>query len=421
MQPIHFCTTKKTNMNKLLSLLLLCFANVSFAQKAGSVITNGGVDDVYYSFSTDEVKRINRANWDIGFILKGFDASILINENAGVSLYVYGSDTSAWNSVDTANFGWSGLHNSEESWSLGAFANHGGGHPDYGWGTYTMTNHDINGDKIFIIKLSNGNYKQIMIAKMSASGVYTVKVGDIGGNNSYYFQLDKKETAYAGKNFVFYNLANNTVVNEEPAAASWDLLFTKYTSLIPVGQQFQPYLVSGVKINAGYEVAERTGFPTSSNDTSTLLWNKNVTEIGSDWKTFNNSTFLYDIEPDVTYFVRTSSGDVWKIYFTDYKGGSEGGFYFNTQKMTGSASVNKLITLQSNIYPNPAKSEVQLVNNETSEVTATVIDMQGRVLTSAKLNALETVSLSTSSFARGVYTVIFANEYSTASKKLILE
>jgi len=408
-------------MNKILSLLLLCFVTASYAQKAGSVITNGGADDVYFSFANEEVKGVNRTTWDVGFTLKGFDASVTINENAGVALYLYGADTSAWNSVDTASFGWSSLFNSEESWSLGAFANNGSGHPDYGWGTYTTSNHDINGDRIFIIKLSNGDYKQIMIAKMSAAGVYTVKVGDIGGANSSYFQLDKKDAAYAGKSFVFYSLVNMAVVNEEPATASWDLLFTKYITLIPAGPQILPYLVSGVKVNASYEVAERTGFPTSSNDTSTLIWSKSITEIGSDWKTFNNSTFLYDISPDLTYFVRTTTGDVWKIYFTDYKGGSEGGFYFNTQKITGSASVNKLITLQSNIYPNPATSEIQLVNNETSEVSATVIDMQGRVLISAKLNALETVSLSTSSFARGVYTVIFANEYSTASKKLILE
>ena len=417
----HTFAPEKREMNKFLSLLLIITTNITFAQSAKQVITNGGTDDVYFSFITDEVKRIDRSTWDIAFTLKGFDASILINENAGVELYLYGNDINAWNSLDTTGISWVNSYNSEDSWSQGAFANQGTTHPDYGWGVYTQTNHDINGDRIFIIKLVDNSYKQIMIEKMSAAGVYTVKIADIGGANTATFTVNKMDASYADKNFVLYSLVNNAVVNEEPVNTSWDLLFTKYTTLIPAGPSVLAYSVSGVKVNAGYEVAERTGVVTASNDTSMLVWDTKITEIGSDWKTFNNTTFAYEITEDLTYFVRSTKGDVWKIFFTDYKGGTEGGFYFNVERIAGSASTEKITSLNSAVYPNPATSEITVVNNENSAVVATITDLQGRIADSFEIGAYQRNTVNTADLARGMYIVVFTSENATSSKRIILE
>lgn len=408
-------------MKKFLSLLLIITTSTAIAQTAKQVITNGGTDDVYFSFAADEVQRIERNSWDIAFTLKGFDASILINENAGVELFLYGTDVNDWNNVDTAGLTWLNIYNSEDSWSLGAFANQGTSHPDYGWGVYTQTNHDINGNRIFILKLVDGSYRQIMIEKMSAAGVYTVQMADIGGANSVTFTVDKRDAAYAGKNFVMYSLVNNKVINEEPLNTSWDLLFTKYISLIPAGPSVLAYSVSGVKVNAGYEVAERTGVATSSNDTSMLIWDTKITEIGSDWKSFNNTTFTYEIAEDLTYFVRNTKGDVWKIFFTDYKGGTEGGFYFNVERIAGSASAEKLATLNSAVYPNPATSEITLVNNENSSVAATITDLQGRIANTIEMGAFQSTTINIADLSRGMYIVVFTSENATSNKRIILE
>lgn len=408
-------------MKNLLIIALILLSSVGMAQTAKVVTTNGGADDVYFSFSNNEVQRINRATWDIGFTTKGFDASILINENAGVELFLYGNNIAAWDQVDTTGFVWNNRYNSEESWTLGAFANQGTSHPDYGWGTYTQTNHDINGDRIFIIKLSDKNYKQIMVEKMSAAGVYTVKLADLGGANTNSFSLNKKDAAYTSKNFVLYSLVSNEVVNEEPNNDSWDLLFTKYITIVQQGPVTQPYLVSGVKVNAGYEVAERTGFPTSSNDTSMLVWDTKITEIGSDWKTFNSSTFQYDITSDLTYFVRTQKGEVWKIFFTDYKGGTEGGFYFNIERVSGSASVGQYSALNSRVYPNPAVNNITVESQENTNLIGSLIDMQGRRVRSLELLPFETNTIETRDLARGIYTLVLRGENGMSSKKVILE
>ena len=54
--------------------------------------------------------------------------------------------------------------------------------------------------------------------------------------------------------------------------------------------------VSGVKINAGCKVAERKGIDVLSDDTSSLDWNTNITEIGYDWKAFDRCSFKYNMK-----------------------------------------------------------------------------------------------------------------------------
>ncbi len=420
----HFCSVQKQQlykMNKYFTLIIALFALNASAQKADSVITNGGVNDVYYSFSNDEVKSIDRTTWDIGFTTKGFDASIIINENAGVSAFVYSSDTNDWNTVDTTGMAWDNLYNSTETWESGAFANQGTSHPDYGWGDYNSGNHYIYGKQILIVKNGDGSYNQMMISEMSASGVFTVKIGAIGGGQSEYFSIDKKGEAYAGKNFILYSNSSREVINEEPVGEDWDILFTKYMVQIQAGPDLVAYPVSGVKVNKDYQVAKREGVDVMDNDTNTLTWSDNMTEIGSDWKSFNMSTFEYDITADLAYFVKRKSGAMWKIYFTKYVGGATGGYYFNIEKIVGGASVDSKRELFSSIYPNPANNVLNIQNNDYTNATVKVIDLQGRTLIETEVLANATGKINTSSLTSGVYTVILSSDEAIATKRLIVE
>jgi hypothetical protein len=408
-------------MKNYFTLILVLFAFAVQAQKADSVITQGGVNDVYYSFTSDEVKSIDRSTWDIGFNTAGFDASIIINESAGVSAYVYSTDTNNWASVDTTGMSWDNLYNSAESWSSGAFSNQGTSHPDYGWGTYNSGNHYVYGQQILIVQHGDGSYSQMVIVEMSVSGVFTVKIGDLGGANTEYFTVDKKDAAHADKNFILYDATNRAIVNEEPATEDWDILFTKYMKQIQSGPNLVAYPVSGVKVNKGYTVAERAGVAVSDNDTNSLIWTDNMTEIGSDWKTFNMSTFAYDITSDLAYFVKSKTGTMWKIYFTKYVGGAEGGFYFNIEKIVGGASVYNRRELVSNIYPNPANNVVYIANKDHAAASVSILDLQGRVVATTEVLANTTKEINTTALARGVYTVILNSEDATSTKRLIVE
>ena len=409
-------------MKKYITLLLVLTVTFGYAQTPDTVITDGGVNDVYYSFSNGEVASVDRTTWDIGFTTAGFDASIIINESAGVELFPYYQlDTTEWDNIDTTGKMWANAYNSEETWSEGAFANLGTSHPDYGWGTYNSMNHNINGTKIFILKNKSGDYQQIMISQLNVSGLFTVKIGDIGGANSSYFTIDKKDAAYAAKNFILYNTESLSVVNSEPDSDSWDLLFTKYTTLIQAGPNLVAYTVGGIKVNVDYEVAERSGVATSSNDTSSLTWSTEITEIGSDWKVFNNNTFEYDITEDLTYFVRTAEGAVWKIYFTEYVGGAEAGYYFNIENIVGGASVKTNRVLLSSVYPNPSNGSFTVENNDDDVASLSIINLYGAEVYSNTVLPKTTLQVNQKELAKGVYTLLLTSEKAQASQKIIIE
>ena len=409
-------------MKIVLTSILFLVASIGFSQTPDTVKTNGGVLDVYYSFTQGEVASVDRTTWDIGFTTAGFDASIIINESAGVELFVMNSlDTSDWDIVDTSGMSWDNIYNSEESWSDGAFANLGTSHPNYGWGLYNSNNHNIDGTKIFILKNHLGNYQQMVIRQLNVAGVFTVKIGDIGGANSSYFTINKKDAAHASKNFVLYNTATLSVVNSEPDSDQWDLLFTKYTTLIQAGPELVAYSVGGVKINVGYEVAERSGIATSSNDTSNLTWTTNITEIGSDWKVFNNNTFMYDITADLTYFVRTAEGAVWKIFFTDYVGGAEAGYYFNIEKIVGGASVTSKQVLLAKVYPNPSNGSFTVENKENEIATLSILNLYGAEVFARSVLPKTSLQIHQQELPKGLYTIVLTTHNSQASQKIIIE
>ncbi|MBL6730704.1 MAG: hypothetical protein ISP74_07320, partial [Bacteroidia bacterium] len=66
------------------------------AQNADSVITTAGTMDVYYDLTTGNQTSLDRTTWDIGLSTGRMSASIIINENAGMELYVYSNDTNDW-------------------------------------------------------------------------------------------------------------------------------------------------------------------------------------------------------------------------------------------------------------------------------------------------------------------------------------
>src|SRR5690606_25045768 len=51
------------------------------------------------------------------------------------------------------------LLNADTSWGNGAFTNNGGSNPfDFGWGTYDMTTHNLNGDSLYLVKAEGEFY-----------------------------------------------------------------------------------------------------------------------------------------------------------------------------------------------------------------------------------------------------------------------
>lgn len=410
-------------MNKLILSLILFFAIsiASFASTKDSVsYTAGYANDVYYSMSTGVVKTIPRATWDIAFGTSNMSSSIIINDGSGVELYTYPtSDTSGWNSFDTTGYSsWTAMYNSEISWEEGAFSQNASGHPDYGWANYNSVTHNLVGDSLFLIKTINGDFKKLwIISKQSAANIYTYRFADVDGSNDTTVVFDVN--AYTSKNFVYYSLDTRQILDRDPDTDSWDILFTKYVGAQPQGG-FYP--VTGVLSNNNVEVATATLIDTSLVNWSDYTMTDNKANIGWDWKSFNMSTFTYEVADSQAYFVQDIFGDVYKLIFTGFVGSSNGNVFFTKSLLSNVGMNNITKTNEFAVYPNPAENYIQLdfTGNTLSNASVTLYDLSGKmVFTKAIHDSSERLNLS--EFNSGFYLLQIQNNAQIYTQSLIIK
>jgi hypothetical protein len=407
-------------MNKIFTLILIIAINLgAMAQTADSVSTVGGANSVYYSFANGDKTSVANDDWEIGLTTKGFNASIIINEALGVKLFLYGNDIEAWNSVDTTGKTLQELFNSPITWNNGAFNRPGLAFPDYGWGSYNMSNHNVNGSRIFIIKLADDSYKKIIIETMSAAGVYTVKIANLDGSDEKTIDINKNAPEHVGRNYILYHIGNDSY-SEEPLSNTWDLLFTRYMQRVQQGPIAMDYLVYGVKVNDEYQVAVRNDVSVENSDTTNLIWKDSITGIGADWKRFDRDIFQYVITADQTFFVRGKNGEIWKIWFTNFIGGEDGQFNFNYEVLNeGSLNIENINRINGfKFYPNPTSNQLNIDNASNFATNVKIYNIQMQELIKLDLNVNESKTVDVSGLSSGVY---FITDGINPAQKLIIK
>lgn len=282
----------------------------------------GYANDIYYSLENGEIKTSSRDDWDLAFSTNPMSSTILINEGSGVELYTYpDGDKNDWENVDISKIDqWTPQYNSDTSWLFGAFDRNSLGHPDYGWGVYNSVSHDVVGDSLFIIKLNDGSYKKLFIDKRAAvTNSYIIKYGDIADAG-----VTKEIPCgdYQSKNFIYFSFSSGEIADIEPDSDTWDLVFTRYHS------EEIDYLVSGVLSNINLDVAEIRNTPIELVDITSAEYSRDISVIGSDWKTFDMLSSSYVIEQDLSYLVRKGSR-TYQIVFTGTDGSASGTMVFD--------------------------------------------------------------------------------------------
>ena len=286
------------------------------------------VNDVYYSLAGEPSSEVPLNNWDIGFGTFVMSPSIIINSGAGVELYEVSRDTSAWYlPLVTTNLSlWTRLNNSLQTWDVGAFSGNMTGGFDFGWGIYNHATHNVNGAAVYLIRLQDGTVKKIFIRRKNGfeNTVYFLYANTDGSDEQ---SVTLANNPYAGKEYVYYSLSDNAVVDREPSKDNWDLLFTKYFDT-----QIQ-YIVSGVLSKPGVSVAKVSGVSPASADTTMAQFSSAPAAIGYDWKEYDMITNQYTLADDLSYFVKTTSGKVYQIYFTHFEGGTTGVIGFSRKQI----------------------------------------------------------------------------------------
>ncbi len=417
-------------MKKLLLffMVMLTIGTINAQQIIDTVSLGAGyANQKWYSLQNGEQGAAPKDNWDIAFEIGGFGTSIHINSIIGTMLWTYPlADTSGWAGLDTTGINaWTPQYNSDTSWVFGAFdqnmvttnAN------DVGWGIYNPITHIITGDSLFVIKLANGVYKKLWIKEIAGGG-YNFQYADLDGSNLQIQSI--QNSIYSGKNFGYFSIQTNTQLNREPvASANWDLLFTQYTAFIPT-----PYTVAGVLSNKGVRVAQADDVsnPQSYNNWSAHTFVTPINEIGSDWKAFAGGS--WNLVSDTVYFVKSKTGDIWKLLFTGFGGSSTGNFIFSKEKLStaGILEYNQSQSISLAIYPNPTQNnQVTLIYNidkNYQNTYYTINDMSGRLVLSEALysgSGLYQHTLLTQGLKQGLYIISMYVDGQVLQQKLIIE
>lgn len=406
----------------------LIITNHTQAQVINDTVSIGAsyANQKWYSLQNDEQGSAPKNNWDIAFDVSGFGSSIHINSLIGTLLWKYPTaDTSGWSTLDTTGItAWPKLYNSDTSWAIGAFDKGMdlSNSFDLGWGEYNPTNHIVTGDSLYVIKLSNGAYKKLLIESL-AGGIYSFSYADINGTNLQNALLTK--STYTGKNFGYYSIQTDLALDREPTSANWDLIFTQYTTFIP-----SAYTVSGILANIGVKVAKANNIDdvTTYNNWNAHTFITPINEIGYDWKAFTGTA--YAIEDSLIYFVKTNAGDIWKVVPTGFGGGSTGNYMFSKELLSsvGIKDEAKNNPALLSVYPNPSVGGNTTIiydfENSVSSVVLNVYDLSGKTVYSEKLNSnsgLHTHNLITSVLKSGMYFITIEFEGESIQQKLIIQ
>lgn len=409
-------------MKKQLLLISGLFATVSlnaqqFVNDSISM-TPGYLNESYYSMENGEVLNLSNQTWDLAFDLGGYGSGVRINQHSGVEVYVAGSNTD-WATIDTTGMSWDKLNNSDKYWGLGALNTAAGSsQTDLGWGEYNFTTHHINASRSFVLKLADGSYKKLLIESL-VSGVYTFKSADLDGGNEVSNTITKSD--YTDKNFAYYSIASNTVLDREPANNAWDIVFTKYVT------ELQPtvfYGVTGVLTNKGVYGRKVENVDPETAIFSDYTVDSVINVVGHNWKSFNIQTYSYDIVADLSYFIEDKSNNIWQIKFERFDGSSTGKVVFGKRQVAAASLAENSDISALGVAPNPAVNSTEIVfNSEAPETNVAIIGLNGKVVYQNVVTGtgLQSLNVELSDFNSGMYIIQLTTNNSVATTKLMIQ
>ncbi|WMX13991.1 MULTISPECIES: T9SS type A sorting domain-containing protein [unclassified Aureispira] len=387
----------------------------------------------YYNLATDVTTDVAHTTWDIAFsVIGGTDAGIFINEGAsfsGTAPKVYHIPNKTFgDNIVTADLG-DELKNTEQSWKEGALNSIkvASNWADYGWGTYNMTNHKVEGTALYAIELPNGTYKKLFIDEL-AGGSYSFRYADFDGTNLQQKTISK--SAYPDQTLAYFSFTTNTTVTVEPATG-WDWVFTRYETTLYSSGAPMPYTVTGILTNDKVEIALADGInPATVDPANYTTTADSLTAIGHDWKAYDFSNG-WTVDADRVYFVKTADSTLYKIQFVDFQGSSTGqGTFVKTHigQWTSIESTQKYRLLeQFQAFPNPASDYVNItftLAQAEENLKIELRDILGRLLVEKTVDAqsgLNGVELNVSSFEAGNYVLTLQSDQVLKSQSILIK
>lgn len=414
--------------NIIKTIFLMTFA-LAFSFNSNSQVvsdsinmTSGYSNQVFYNIATGTKTSSNSTEWDLQFFPSLYSASIRINSGFGVELYdPANSDTTNFTSTTIDTAGATRLRGTNISWEQDAFTASATGHPNYGWGKYGGSG-NITGIKVFVIKLTSGVFKKIWIRSFKNTGEATFSIANLDGSSMVTKTINR--STYTTKRHFFYDVENDSIYNPEPAKADWDFVFKKYEENLGGGSY---YSVAGALSNYNTGIAEvsNTLTTTAKSNWNTYALDSSINVFGHNWKAYDFSTG-WGVTDSLSYIITAQSGDVYQIIFTGTGGSGNGKMYF-TKEIIAFASIEENSPFKNiGVYPNPVQNILNInfeLNNVQNNVSFTLIDVNGRIVSRASNNnastGLNLGEMDMSNLEAGIYFLRINTDNYSETKRII--
>lgn len=365
---------------------------------------------VYYNIRTSGEKSAPIAQWHIAHTTVSRDNCIRVNHMAGIEVYGYSKgNNSQFSTMDTTGWmKWNKYYNDVQVHEKGALNQtpDPNNQWDFSWGIYDPTTKEVTGDSfyLFVISAQGGtkSFIKFMPILQLANGDLIFRYANLNGS------IDRTDTLlqsnFTGKSYKYYHFTNGDV-QPEPVREDWDLLFTRYYALAtpPGGGPQMMYPTMGVESKRGTRVAKVTtyGWDMLAASPKQAIagvkmpgtpaeLSKKLTQMGGDWKSFDNTTNKWTLQTDWNYVVESVRNNLtgfadtayYMMSFTGFTGGSRGESQFRKLALTPTASARTdKQQVMVKLFPNPAQNSLMIWAPENKSVSSVnILAADGRIV-----------------------------------------
>ncbi len=394
------------------SLLFLSASSYAVTDSVSLGINKDKV--VYYSLKNGVVSTIQNDDWDLAFSCRPTSipsntlqsATVRFNEAYGVKLFrILGKKVSDFQTIDTSDKkNWVQIHDSDTSWWDGA-VNIGNApfYPtyNYGWGSYNIGAHKVSGDSIFCVQLKNGTLKKFAIVEMIRDTAFSIRIANFDNTQDITKVISK--IPYKTKNFVYYDVAQNSIIDREPSTNSWDIQYCVYsdaTGIRKIGSLIND--ICTAENNWVYPCFQSQKYSTKINS---------MGEFG-----MGNDT-LAEIITDQNIHIQTPTGNYNMSFGPNNP--STNTFVFTTVTCANATGIEANSTLNATLFPNPTSGVIQLEVEAFSGKSIAISDIAGKTLFQQSLNS-NTTTIDCNTFAEGIYLLRIAGEGKNEVKRFVV-
>lgn len=197
-------------------------------------------------------------------------------------------------------------------------------------------------NNVYILNLgsdipASSRYRKIQFLSVTDTSYY-IRYANLDGTDEHQIGVKKRaETTYT-----YFDFISATSVNYAPPPSDYDIVFTRYKTLLQDETELIWYSVDGALLNPINTTAAKLDPATISFDSlsmqnigsATFLEQADI--IGHRWKYYDlNGTEKYEINPNL-FIVKDSKGVVWKLTFIGFhnSAGIKGYPQFRYQKIS---------------------------------------------------------------------------------------